>query len=92
MASELFPAYSFPTSITQSNDLIIRPLFCDDPVINSDASLKSLCYSPGNLVPVYTKDESLRVTALRNLDIQNIMFDGSEDILKYQPTTSLANV
>ncbi len=68
---------------------VIRPLFCTDPEVSGDSILQNACILPTQTVTVYLKSELFRIIITADLTIQNIIFDGSEDISNYNSLSAL---
>ena len=62
------------------NNIIITPLFCDNPLVVPNQPLASQCLNPGDKITVYMKTTKFTVGILSSLQIQNVIFDASEDI------------
>ncbi len=80
----LFVDYNFPSKTEINRDVTIRPLYCDsDPESTVDPNLNGKCLNRGEQIMIYTKNEDYYVVSRNNMTIENIIFDGSEDIAKY---------
>ena len=77
---------SSPKSI-YVNDVVIKPVFCDEEPALSDLLLASQCIPSGEKMKVYLKTTDFSLTILSRLDIQSIAFDASENILPLNSTT-----
>ena len=70
------------------NDVLIKPLFCDEEPTLSNPSLASTCTPKGHRITVYLKTTQFSINILNRLQIQNIVFDAAEDMLLYNSMSS----
>ena len=77
-------AFSYALNASQVipiNNVLIKPLFCDDALVTSTHSLASQCMPRGEQMIVYLKTAQFTINILGQLRVQDIVFDASEDIL-----------
>ena len=79
------PRFSLPTVVTLTNEIIIRPLFCDEPEANIHEDLGANCLERGSedKLKIFIKTENAQISVLRNFTVERIEFDGVEDIEKF---------
>ena len=80
-SSDLSFAYIIEPFVTVPiNDVLIKPLFCDEQPALSNPSLASKCITKEKKITVYLKATQFSLNILSRLQIQNIVFDASQDI------------
>jgi len=68
--------------ITLNTNVTIKPLFCDEIDPGLISILSDKCISKSQQLTVYLKSEGFKLVTSKRLTIQNIIFDGIEDITK----------
>jgi len=81
-------SYTVPSTNFQLRNIVIRPLFCDDAAIGTFPALASNCTESGERVTVYFKTTNFTISILNSLQVENVIFDGIEDIQVWNPTNT----
>ncbi len=83
--------YTLPTSITMSGSITIRPLSCTKDS-ESLTTFSGKCYADTEFATVYVKSEYFRLMVNGSLKLSKIIFDNSEDIMKFNPFSQSLNL
>jgi len=77
-------------NINVNQNIVIRPLYCDEDLITDNSTLNQYCSERNEKVILYVKDENTHIKSRYNVTLENVIIDGTEDIYKYNnPSTNL---
>mmetsp|Transcript_8007 Transcript_8007/g.7197 ORF Transcript_8007/g.7197 Transcript_8007/m.7197 type:complete len:166 (+) Transcript_8007:212-709(+) len=61
----------------------IRPLYCDEEPALSDVAYQTRCVNRDEKLTIYLKEATINLMIWDSLTVENIVFDGIEDIRNY---------